>query len=310
MTPMSGCARCPMPISMSAGARLRPDDRRLLRSASHPPPGRSTRPCRPVCKVSPTSDWVPPTPARAMRRADPWAGRQMLSFGSERLIGTRYGPNVPLAFDGGRAIVSLPRGAHRPVGGAAGPAGTPQLSTIAARRPNRSGAPMPRCRGGLKWAGLLLSRLSQSPRPVRRNDGIGATPQPGGCVTMARPGPGTGMPRGVVQFGRFADQSIRAGPSRRAGPPLSHRTPVTGPRLRVNMVSGDAHAGMDGWALSTPCFQGQIFRRAVAHRAEQHRQRQSARELRDGTGASRPVSPPWPIGGNRAATASMTFPAT
>jgi hypothetical protein len=35
------------------------------------------------------------------------AGRQMLSLGTERLIGTRYGPNVPLAFDGFRALVSL-----------------------------------------------------------------------------------------------------------------------------------------------------------------------------------------------------------
>jgi len=32
-------------------------------------------------------------------------GRQMLSLGSERLVGTRYGPNVPLAFDGVRGIV-------------------------------------------------------------------------------------------------------------------------------------------------------------------------------------------------------------
>jgi hypothetical protein len=31
------------------------------------------------------------------------AGRQMLSLGTERLVGTRYGPNVPLAFDGARA---------------------------------------------------------------------------------------------------------------------------------------------------------------------------------------------------------------
>lgn len=31
------------------------------------------------------------------------AGRQMLSLGTERLVGTRYGPNVPLAFDGVRA---------------------------------------------------------------------------------------------------------------------------------------------------------------------------------------------------------------
>lgn len=34
-------------------------------------------------------------------------GRQMLSLGTERLIGTRYGPNVPLAFDGLRANVTL-----------------------------------------------------------------------------------------------------------------------------------------------------------------------------------------------------------
>lgn len=35
------------------------------------------------------------------------AGRQMLSLGTERLVGTRYGPNVPLAFDGLRADVSV-----------------------------------------------------------------------------------------------------------------------------------------------------------------------------------------------------------
>lgn len=32
-------------------------------------------------------------------------GREMVGLGTERLIGTRYGPNVPLAFDGGRAIL-------------------------------------------------------------------------------------------------------------------------------------------------------------------------------------------------------------
>ncbi len=35
------------------------------------------------------------------------AGRQMLSLGTERIIGTRYGPNVPLAFDGARADVRI-----------------------------------------------------------------------------------------------------------------------------------------------------------------------------------------------------------
>lgn len=33
------------------------------------------------------------------------AGREMVGLGTERLIGTRYGPNVPLAFDGARAIL-------------------------------------------------------------------------------------------------------------------------------------------------------------------------------------------------------------
>lgn len=35
------------------------------------------------------------------------AGRQMVSLGTERLIGTRYGPNTPLAFDGFRAALTL-----------------------------------------------------------------------------------------------------------------------------------------------------------------------------------------------------------
>lgn len=53
------------------------------------------------------------------------AGRQMLSLGSERLIGTRYGPNVPLAFDGLRANVARSNGlisllAMRPVNPATG----------------------------------------------------------------------------------------------------------------------------------------------------------------------------------------------
>lgn len=39
------------------------------------------------------------------------AGRQLLPLGSERLVGARYGPNVPLAFDGVRA--ELHRGAAK-----------------------------------------------------------------------------------------------------------------------------------------------------------------------------------------------------
>jgi uncharacterized membrane protein YphA (DoxX/SURF4 family) len=38
------------------------------------------------------------------------AGRQMISLGTERLVGTRYGPNVPLAFDGVRGMISFKGG--------------------------------------------------------------------------------------------------------------------------------------------------------------------------------------------------------
>lgn len=37
------------------------------------------------------------------------AGRELMPLGSERLIGTRYGPNVPQAFDGGHAMLDLGR---------------------------------------------------------------------------------------------------------------------------------------------------------------------------------------------------------
>ena len=37
-------------------------------------------------------------------------GRQMFGLGTERLVGTRYGLNVPLAFDGTRANLYYPRG--------------------------------------------------------------------------------------------------------------------------------------------------------------------------------------------------------
>lgn len=33
-------------------------------------------------------------------------GRELVALGSERLVGTRYGPNIPQAFDGGRAIAN------------------------------------------------------------------------------------------------------------------------------------------------------------------------------------------------------------
>lgn len=43
----------------------------------------------------------------ANRKVTMRGGRAMMPLGSERLIGTRYGPNVPLAFDGARLLLQL-----------------------------------------------------------------------------------------------------------------------------------------------------------------------------------------------------------
>jgi hypothetical protein len=49
-------------------------------------------------------------------------GRQMVSLGTERLVGTRYGPNTPLAFDGARRWCGRARH-HQPAGAASGAGG-------------------------------------------------------------------------------------------------------------------------------------------------------------------------------------------
>ncbi|MES3154435.1 alginate export family protein [Sphingomonas faeni] len=168
------------------------------------------------------------------------AGRQMLSFGTERLVGTRYGPNVPLAFDGVRALATI--------GGA--------TVTLLALRPVQPGL------------GTLDDRTSRT----KSLWGVYVT-QPGLDLyylgyrnTAARFGTRTGRERrhsigartfgtaadwhwnveGVAQFGRFAGGAIAAWT---LGTELGRRFPTA--RLapdavvRVNIVSGDSHPGDD-----------------------------------------------------------------
>jgi hypothetical protein len=70
-------------------------------------------------------------------------GRQMVSLGTERLVGTRYGPNTPLAFDGARLLVRAgapPSACWRCIRCRRACA----ILTTAPRPPRRCGAPM-RC---------------------------------------------------------------------------------------------------------------------------------------------------------------------
>lgn len=161
-------------------------------------------------------------------------GRQMLSLGTERLIGTRYGPNVPLSFDGVRADVRS-HGAT--------------LSLFAAKPVQPRGGSFDDRTSPIKalWGayaalpGVDVYYLGYRNRQARFG-GITAREQRHsvGLRGNGSSGDWRWNVEGVVQFGHFADQSIRAWT---LGSELSRAFPTTPlkPRatLRFNMVSGD-----------------------------------------------------------------------
>ncbi|BAI97368.1 alginate export family protein [Sphingobium sp. TA15] len=168
------------------------------------------------------------------------AGRQMLSLGTERLVGTRYGPNVPLAFDGARADILIGRAklsllAARPVQPGSGSfddassktkalwgayAALPELDIYYLGYRNRFA----------RFGGL-------TGREVRHSIGLRSH----------------GVRRdwhwnveGVVQLGHFEGQRIAAWTLGteigRSFPALAFAPAAT---LRLNIVSGDGKAGDD-----------------------------------------------------------------
>jgi hypothetical protein len=167
-------------------------------------------------------------------------GRQMLSLGTERLIGTRYGPNVPLAFDGVRADVAL---------------GTGKV-TLLAMRPVQPGADSFDDRTSSSKA--LWGAYAQMPGLDLyylgyRNDAARWGTRTGGETRHSFGARWHGTRddwhwnvEGVAQFGRFAGGPIaawtlgtelgRAFPEAALAPDLT---------LRVNAVSGDGKPGDD-----------------------------------------------------------------
>jgi hypothetical protein len=165
-------------------------------------------------------------------------GRQMLSLGTERLIGTRYGPNVPLAFDGLRADIrrgesKLSLFATRPV--------QPGLGAFD-DRPSTNRA---------LWGayavlpGWDIYYLGYRNRAARFGGVLGEEERHSlGLRNHGVAGPWHWNIEGVVQFGQFADQKIRAwtlgtefGRYFKSAPLAPHAV------LRVNVVSGDKNRG-------------------------------------------------------------------
>jgi hypothetical protein len=127
----------------------------------------------------------------------------MLSLGTERLVGTRYGPNVPLAFDGVRAIVRLGKAkvnlfAVKPVTPGPGSFDDKTSSTKA----------LWGAYGSIPGS-TSLSRLSQSHRAFRR----GTWREERHTIGARYYGASRGWHWNVeaaAQFGNFAGQRIRA----------------------------------------------------------------------------------------------------
>lgn len=165
-------------------------------------------------------------------------GRQMLSLGTERLVGTRYGPNVPLAFDGGRADIRDGKAKVslfyvRPVQPRAG-AFDDHTSSDKALWGAYAALP------GLDAYYLGYRNTAASFGGIEGREERHSL----GLRSYGSSGDWRWNVEGVIQFGSFAGQRIR---SWTLGSEVSRAFPEAPlkPRatLRFNMISGDGKAG-------------------------------------------------------------------
>lgn len=166
------------------------------------------------------------------------AGRQMLSLGTERIVGTRYGPNVPLAFDGVRADIPIGRAklsliATRPV-----QPGPRSFDDAGSRTKALWGAYAALPELDIYYLGYRnrIARFGGATgREVRHSLGLRSHGVRGGWHWNVE---------GVAQFGHFDGRRIGAWTLGtevgRSFPALPLAPDAT---LRVNIVSGDGKAG-------------------------------------------------------------------
>lgn len=165
------------------------------------------------------------------------AGRQMISLGTERLIGTRYGPNTPLAFDGLRALASL-HGVR--------------LSLFAVRpvQPGPARFDDRRSRARALWGAYLnrhgvdLYYLGYRNEQARFGGIVGTELRHSlGARLFGSRNNWHWNGEGIYQFGHFHDQAISAWS---IGTEFGHAFPsapgAPDATLRFNIVSGDRHA--------------------------------------------------------------------
>lgn len=165
-------------------------------------------------------------------------GRQMLSLGTERLVGTRYGPNVPLAFDGARGIVRI---------------GAATVSLLAVRpvQPGLRSFDDVRSRSKSLWgayatlAGLDIYYLGyRNTRAAFGGLGGRELRHSVGARSFGAAGDWHWNIEGVAQFGSFAGNRIRAWTlGTEVGRTLPNAPFAPDAVMRFNIVSGDRRRG-------------------------------------------------------------------
>lgn len=190
------------------------------------------------------------------------AGRQLVGLGAERLVGTRYGPNTPRAFDGARATIE--RGAMQVNGF--------YLLPVDARPGNFDDR---RSRSQALWgvyATQALGRSAQARLEVYylgyRNDqgsfqqGMGReVRQTLGLRSAGKAGTVHWDAEAMLQFGRFAGAPIHAWSlSLKAGKAFPNMPLHPDVDMHVDIVSGDRNPANPALQTFNPLFpKGKYF---------------------------------------------------
>lgn len=161
-------------------------------------------------------------------------GRQMIALGTERLIGTRYGPNVPLAFDGFRGLAAL---------------GGTKLSLIAVRpvQPGPNSFDDRRSHTQALWGGYATRGLLDLYYLGYRNTQAQFGGKAGRELRHTIGARFFGVRQewhwnaeAAYQFGRFADATIAAWTlAIEVGHRFARTRGTPDATLRINIVSGD-----------------------------------------------------------------------
>ncbi|OHT19280.1 hypothetical protein BHE75_01265 [Sphingomonas haloaromaticamans] len=169
------------------------------------------------------------------------AGRELIGLGTERLVGTRYGPNVPLAFDGGRAILHSGRATINLLYVLPVEARADSFDDRSSPTRRLWGAYVTRTLGSAGGTGIDLYYLGYRNSRAAFDQGEGReTRHTIGLRSFGAEGNWRWNVEGVWQFGHFAGAPIRAWT---LGTELVRSFPDTPLKpqltLRANIVSGD-----------------------------------------------------------------------